>query len=868
MMSLSSFIAVATMLLISAAAQAQGTLEDWTEEDGVLGLGYPVPIPVDTPLPFDGFRSYNGLHSRHQDLTATTDIVHGFVVGTTHNDRDIWAYRLGDDDLITRDGLPEPAMLTNGGIHAREWQSPEVLTGIMELLVARQGDRHFYDYLLENTNIVLIPVQNLDGFLQTQRFPSRNWLGTDPFDLPDDPVPSPRDGRMRRKNMPEVDEFVASRPDHLFGVDLNRNNPPFWNTNPNRSSPDNRSLVHHGEAPHSEPEALALLAAAQLGPSEQLRAYTDVHSFSQVLYFNRSENLRLANNTLAALTTMSSHNAALPNGSLYPFDPSPTTGVGTGIGLSNEYFTNALEIPAWGVEVEPSQGQAFFPDNPPGCGADYGGLARNCHDGFILPESQIRRVREELARSFAAIYYQQSGPPSIAALRFVDVATQAVVFEAEWDPVNELQRELHVNQVQPLVLDQDYTLWVAYDRPMRWREDGQVTEFPGQPQSTLDLSIGAFVADVELTATLTEPHWTDTPGDAPSGYFRYRDDAFVSQIVFPRNEANLGQLTENLLATIRNTTTNMTGQMLDADPSSPVSFALGGWSDYQASDGVSGDVGGTDSMIEVSIGPDAQPAPFVVEPGTSAAWFDSSHTGEGFIIEILADNQAVMYWFTYDETGEQAWYIAIGEVRGNRLLFPEVIRTSGGVFGPEFDPDSVVRTVIGSASFLYESCDTGTMVYQFSDRKGRFNLQRLSRVMGADCGAFLGPPVVEQAIKSGSWFNVDQSGHGFTVEVLSGGEVLVYWFTYDLVGNQAWFFGSGTIEGSELVIADTFQTSGPSFGPGFDPDDLVLTPWGEMRFDLACNGGIVRYDGTQAGFGSATLALDRLTTLAGLACTE
>ena len=37
-----------------------------------IALGYPVPIPVDTPLPFDGFRSYAGLHARHQDLANTT----------------------------------------------------------------------------------------------------------------------------------------------------------------------------------------------------------------------------------------------------------------------------------------------------------------------------------------------------------------------------------------------------------------------------------------------------------------------------------------------------------------------------------------------------------------------------------------------------------------------------------------------------------------------------------------------------------------------------------------------------------------------------------------------------------------------------
>ena len=158
------------------------------------------------------------------------------------------------------------------------------------------------------------------------------------------------------------------------------------------------------------------------------------------------------------------------------------------------------------------------------------------------------------------------------------------------------------------------------------------------------------------------------------------------------------------------------------------------------------------------------------------------------------------------------------------------------------------------------------MVYHLHGRKGRFDLQRLSRVMGADCGKFLGPPVRVEALESGSWFNIDQSGHGFVIEVLAGSQVLVYWFSYDKEGNQAWFFGTGSIVGDELVIADTFQTRGPVFGPDFDPADVELIPWGEMRFDLSCLTGSVTYDGTAAGFGAASLDLSRLTHLAGLGC--
>ncbi len=235
------------IIFITADLAAQARISEWVEDapesdNTKIALGYPVPIPVDTPLPFDGFRSYAGLHARHQDFMNTTPWVHGSVLGTTRMGRDIWAYRLGDADLFTSYGTPEHAMMTTGGMHVREWQNPEVTTGIMELLLENQDDNHLYRYLLDNANVIVIPVVNPDGFIQTQRYPSTNWMGTDPGF----PEGSPRDGRMRRKNMLSADEDLLTQDDHLNGVDLNRNNPPFWATNPDRSSPDLNSIVHHG----------------------------------------------------------------------------------------------------------------------------------------------------------------------------------------------------------------------------------------------------------------------------------------------------------------------------------------------------------------------------------------------------------------------------------------------------------------------------------------------------------------------------------------------------------------------------------------------------------------------------------------------
>ncbi len=853
------------IVLFSTQTSAQ-VLTQWVEtkapqETNKFALGYPVPIPVDTPLPFDGFRTYAGLHMRHQDLVATTAWVHPEQIGFTRSGRTIWAYRLGDDDLLTIDGLPEPATLTNGGIHAREWQTPEVVTGILELLALHPNDHHFYDYLRDNVNMIVIPSLNIDGFMQTQRFPSLNYMQTDP----NDPNFSPRDGRMRRKNMLNTDENLATIGDHLNGVDLNRNNNPFWASSFQNSSGNPQSIVHHGAGPASEPEIQALDAAAQLGPIERLRIYTDVHSFSMVHFWSRNTNFRLAQQTEQVLATFTNHHISFPAAKWYAFSDRNSIAINQGIGTTDEYFTSTYQVPSWTLEVEPSNGQSFHAPLP-GSGADYGGVSENGHDGFILPESEIRRVREEMAQSFAAVYYRQAGPPAIRALRVIDTETSAVVYEAEWDTEDSQTRSLYSNQLQTLQFDNRYTLWLAFNKPMRWRENGLVVPFPGQAASSLDVDADILVNNSVLATTVEDTTWLDQPGNAPDGYMYYQDDALRVTFSLPFNTQNRSLVGRELAVTLKLRTTDMTGMRTDAKPGTVADWNNGAWSRYENTNGDESDFGGFDTEIEVLLTDELVPPPFLLEAGITSSWFDPSRDGEGFQLEMLTNNVAVMYWFTYDTEGAQDWYVAVGEVRGNRIVFPELYRVSGGEFGPGFDPSKINREVVGSASFIWSSCDQGDMSYHIGTQHGRMQLSRITSLMGIDCGIPQQPPIPEEALLSGSWFDPTHDGEGFNIEVLIDGRVVIYWFSYDPQGKRRWFFGVGEFRDGKLVFDDMLTTNGGIFGPGFDPLLVSLEPWGSLELDLNCNNGTATYSSTEAGFGFGTLNVVRLTSIDQLSC--
>jgi hypothetical protein len=96
---------------------------------------------------------------------------------------------------------------------------------------------------------------------------------------------------------------------------------------------------------------------------------------------------------------------------------------------------------------------------------------------------------------------------------------------------------------------------------------------------------------------------------------------------------------------------------------------------------------------------------------------------------------------------------------------------------------------------------------------------------------------------SGTWWNSARAGEGFVLEFgLSNGELTMFasFYTYDNMGNQVWLTAQSTaISGTEVTV-NVFITNGPMWGDAFDPDDVVLTPWGTGTFTFtSCTAGSV-----------------------------
>lgn len=844
------------LILATLSLQAQNIIQ-WQEQGGPLALGYPVPIPADVAEPFDGFRTYQGLQDQLQSIDLDNPWINAEQVGTTHKQRAIWAYVLGDANNRTPYGQTEAAMMVNGGIHAREWQSPETVTGIIELFHANSHDQGLYQYLMENSTLITIPVLNVDGFLQTQRYPKSNWYSA---------AIGPRDGRMRRKNLRNTDETLSTQSDYLNGVDLNRNNPPYWASSTSSSS-NSTSIVYHGPAAQSEPEIQALLNAADLVEANQLRIYTDLHSFSQVHYANRSFNNDLNTLQSRVLSVFSRHHKALPGAKNY-VDRSGFTRPGFGIGSTDEYFQNTYQIPAWTLETEPSN--TLSPDahpDLPGFSADYGGVVTNGHSGFIAPDSAIRRIREQLAKSFAVAWYTQAGPPAIIQYRIIDTATDTIVFDAAWDADrdNENLRNFYSHVFAGLTAGGTYALQLRFNKPMRHRNDnGEVAALPGHnilmtPYVRLKLN------EEILDMTWQNSRWLNQKSSHWSSYGYYRDDTWVGEFQLPAELI----FDDNDVLNFEIITPDMVGQNNDSNPQTAVYWSQGRWQHYEDSSGASALNGGFDKTLTVPLS--ETPAPEMGLPVT-ALYYDPSRNGEGFSLELLNEGgEFWLQWFTYNDKGDARWYVAAdGALAANGLATSTLYTVNGGVFGPDYNPDNTRLALFGGLEMIFDGIggtrqrgftkytnpDTGEVV--------RFVVEPFTRAEGF----FNSPDQTQEfhaAAVTGSWFNPDRNGEGFHLQILTDNTAVMQWYSFTPDGDKQWIVSSGgqisypSTDSVLLEFTDAYTGSGGIFGPDFNPDDIILAPWGNLQFELSCEGGAVHYQAIDPDYDSGSYPIIRLT---------
>lgn len=216
----------------------------------------PAPVPGAAAINIT-----NGYHDEeaiaallHQFETNFPALARRLQIGATHWGRAIWALKISDNVATDE---PEPRVVIDAGIHAREYAGPEVALDIIWQLLHGYTNNAAFASWVDGLEIYVIPCLNPDGRYACDHINS-NWR---------------KNGRDNNR-----DGALAYASD---GVDLNRNSAFFWGSDNEGSSPTASDYDYRGPRPASEPEIQAYDALLQrLRPAFAC----SIHSYMGVYY--------------------------------------------------------------------------------------------------------------------------------------------------------------------------------------------------------------------------------------------------------------------------------------------------------------------------------------------------------------------------------------------------------------------------------------------------------------------------------------------------------------------------------------------------------------------------------------------------------
>ncbi len=220
------------LILVSSAEQVE-TLR---------ALGLDVTVEIEDLEAYyvsqrEGYRNFGDLYT-YSEMIAYLDEFHAlypqittekFSIGTTHEGRTIWAFKVSDNPNLNEPDEPDVAF--DGVHHAREPITVNVQIETIRTLCEGYGVDPEITFLVDNREIYFVPVVNPDGYVYNEQ-------------------QAPGGGGMWRKNR-------RAPTGGCYGVDLNRNYPYQWGGT--GSSSDPCSETYRGPSANSEPEVQALM---------------------------------------------------------------------------------------------------------------------------------------------------------------------------------------------------------------------------------------------------------------------------------------------------------------------------------------------------------------------------------------------------------------------------------------------------------------------------------------------------------------------------------------------------------------------------------------------------------------------------------
>lgn len=203
----------------------------------------------------------------------------------------------------------------------------------------------------------------------------------------------------------------------------------------------------------------------------------------------------------------------------------------------------------------------------------------------------------------------------------------------------------------------------------------------------------------------------------------------------------------------------------------------------------------------------------------SGWWWNPAEGGRGYALEVQ-NGTIYLAGYLYDPSGRATW-VAAGPAAMNGSTFnaPLITYLGGQSLTGTYHP--VTGTMnSGNINIVFSDPSHGTMTWP----GGTIPIERFNIVAGG-----VNAPVSSTAAQTGWWWNPDEGGRGFTVEVQNG-TLYMAGYMYDQAGNPTWH----TFGPIQPVSPNTYQGVWQQYGNGqtmtgpYKPAQMVNTNLGSV----------------------------------------
>jgi hypothetical protein len=189
-------------------------------------------------------------------------------------------------------------------------------------------------------------------------------------------------------------------------------------------------------------------------------------------------------------------------------------------------------------------------------------------------------------------------------------------------------------------------------------------------------------------------------------------------------------------------------------------------------------------------------------------WWNPNESGRGFFVESQNGVTFVGAYF-YDADGHAKWLVAGGQNADPYNYTGPLYELSGGqsLFGSYVAPSA--PSSVGNVTVHFDDDTHGTWTWP----GGSIAIER--QIFGGTDAPF--QPF------SGWWWNPNESGTGYSIEV-QGNYLFVVGFMYDNAGRQVWYFSAGPMSSPSTYHGTVLQfANGQTMGGAYQPPSAPAT---------------------------------------------